>query len=139
MAGEPHLWLKAAIEAASGVNAYPIDNTGSDYPPYVTYIRESTTSENILDDDLEEEPEPDEFPATAIFTVTIWAEKNIDAWALARLVYLSMNKFRDLEGGQTIHRVFVTDKRDGEIVYFEGREQPYYSVELSVEIQFTED
>lgn len=139
MAGEPHLWLKAKIEEAAEINAFPIDITGDDEPPYAVYVRESTASEKILEDDLEEVPDPDEFPATASFTVTIWAAKYVDAWALARLVYLAIDKFRDLEGDQTIHSVFVTDKRDGEIVYFEGREQPFYSVELSVEIQFTED
>lgn len=139
MAGEPHIWLKAAIEEASGLEAFPVEKTTGGEPPYVVYVRDATESETLLDDDLDSEPEPSQFPALASFTVAVYADKYVDAWSSARDIYLALNRFRDLEGSTIIESCYVTDKRDGEITYLDGREQATYSVELDVEIRFIED
>lgn len=139
MAGEPHLWLKSAIEDASGLEAFPVEKTTGGEPPYVVYVRDATESETLLDDDLGSEPEPSQFPALAAFTVVVFADKYVDAWSYARSIYLALNRFRDLSGSQIIESVYVDDKRDGEITYLDGREQATYSVELDVAIRFIED
>lgn len=140
MAGQPQLWLKSAIESASGLDAYPVECTDRTVePPYVTYVRDGTESEPILDDDLGSDSGPDQFPALASFTVTVYADSNVEAWEQARDIYLALNRFRDLEASQIIESCYVIDKRDGELTYLEGREQPTWSVELDVEIRFIED
>lgn len=136
--GAPHVWLKAAIEAAAtGVTAWPVE-AGDVAPPYVIYGREGTTREQLLDDTFDAEPEPDEIPPVARFTVVIYADSYVQAWEISGSIAAAIHRFKGSAEGQTIDHCLVHDERDGEAIYLDGREQPTYTVEQSVEIRFQE-
>jgi hypothetical protein len=139
MANAPHNWLKATIEAASGVTAWPVEMTGGGDPPYAIYTREATAREQLLDDTFDATPEADTLHPAARFTVVIYADSYTQAWQLARAVSGAIHKFSGSAHGETIDHCLVLDERDGDAGYLEGREQPTYTVEQSVEIRFSEE
>ena len=49
MPGSPHVWLREAIETATGSTAWPVGMTGTTGPPFVVYAREATSREQVLD------------------------------------------------------------------------------------------
>jgi len=145
MMSAPHVWLKAAIEAAyAGLTAWPVENTagignaGYD-PPYVIYRRESTSQEILLGDAIGSGPALDQFPPLATFSISVFAPSYVTAWAIADAITASIHKFRDLEDDETIEAAYVLDRADGDVTILEGSEQPTYTVELSVEIRFREE
>lgn len=139
MANAPHNWLKAAIEAAANVTAWPVGMTGGGDPPYVIYARESTAREQLLDDTFDSTPETDTLHPVARFTVVIYADSYTQAWQLARAISGAIHKFAGTAHGETIEHCLVLDERDGDAGYLEGREQPTYTVEQNVEIRFSEE
>lgn len=135
----PHNWLKAEIEAAAhGVTAWPVEMTGGGEPPYITYTRESTTREQLLDDTLDSEPDPDQMPPVARYTVVIYADSYVQAWEIASEITNAIHRFQGTAHGESIESCIVLDERDGDAGYLEGREQPTYTVELSIDIRFQE-
>lgn len=135
----PHNWLKAAIEAAAtGVTAWPVDETGGSEPPYITYTRESTTREQLLDDTFDADPEPDQTPPVVRYTVVIYADSYVLAWEIATYITAAIHKFKGTAHGETIEHCLVLDERDGDAFYLEGREKPTYTVEQAIEIRFQE-
>jgi hypothetical protein len=131
--GAPHNFLRSAIEAAAtGVTAWPVEMTAGGEPPYITYTRESTTREPVLDD------EEDEPPPIARYTVVIYADSYVQAWEIAGQITAGIHRFKGSAYGQTIDHCLVLDERDGEAGYLDGREQPTYTVEQAVEIRFQE-
>jgi hypothetical protein len=135
----PHNWLKAAIEQASGITAWPVEETGGSNPPYVVYLRESTAREQLLDDTFDATPEADTTPPVARFTISIYADSYALAWEIANAITAAIHKFSGTAHGETIAHCLVLDERDGDAGYLEGREQPTYTVEQSVEIRFSEE
>lgn len=139
MAGTPHNWLKAAIEAAASVTAWPVGMTGKGDPPYVIYAREQTSREQLLDDTFDATPETDQIEPVARYTVVVYADSYVQAWDLAGAVTAAIHKFAGTAEGETIRHCLVLDERDGDAGYLEGREQPTYTVEITVEIRFSEE
>jgi hypothetical protein len=142
--GSPHVWLKAVIEDATGsgsgyeVTAWPVEMTGAGDPPYVIYQRTSTVRELMLPDALDDAPEIDSLPPVATFTVTVYADSYVEAWEIADAVTLAVHKFSGSAHGETIQTAIVTDVADGDSGFLEGREQPTFTVELTVEITYQE-
>lgn len=137
--GAPHNWLKAAIEAAApSVTAWPVEMTGSGEPPYVIYNRSATSRELILPDALDDTPTIDTLPPVATFTVAVYADGYVQAWAIADAITAAIHRFKGSAHGETIETALVTDVADGDSGFLEGREQPTFTVELTVEITYQE-
>lgn len=137
--GAPHVWLKSAIEAAaSGVTAWPVDMTGGGEPPYVIYVREQTAREMLLAETLDEDPAPGQLAPVARFSVTIYADSYVQAWDIAGQISSALHRFEGLGEGQIIESCIVTDERDGNSGFLEGREQPTFTVEQTIEVRFQE-
>jgi hypothetical protein len=137
--GAPHNWLKAAIEAATGtVYAWPVEMTGQGDPPYVIYQREQTVREALLEDTLDYSPGSNALPPVARFELMVYADSYVAAWEIAGQIQAAIHRFSGSEHGETIHECQVLDERDGEAGYLEGREQPTYTVEMTVEIRYEE-
>ncbi len=138
----PHNWLKAAIEAATNVTAWPVENTAGAkqegyVPPYVVFTREQTARESLLDEGFSSTPEPGEIPPVARYTVVVYADSYVQAWLIANAITAAIHRFAGAAHGELIHQCLVVDERDGDAGYLEGREQPTYTVEQDVEIVFS--
>lgn len=145
--GSPHNWLKDAIEEAVGsgggsgdysVTAWPVEMTGAGDPPYVIYRRTATVRELNLVDALDDTPEIDVHRPVATFTVTVYADSYVEAWEIADAITLAIHKFTGSAAGETIQTCIVLDAADGDSGFLEGREQPTFTVELTVEIIYEE-
>ena len=137
--GAPHVWLKSAIEAAaSGVTVWPVDMTGGGEPPYVIYVREQTARELLLAETFDDGPVPGELSPVARFSVTIYADSYVQAWEIAGNISTALHRFQGSGEGQTIDSCMVMDERDGDAGYLEGREQPTFTVEQTIEVRFQE-
>lgn len=132
----PHVWLREQIEAASGVDAFPVEVTGSNLPPYVVYVRDQTTREQILAEALGESPPVAYMPPVATFTVTIYADSYVQAWEIAGDITSAIHNVSADESGLTIHECLVVDEKDGMAGYLEGRENPTYTVEQTITIRW---
>jgi hypothetical protein len=142
--GSPHVWLKAAIEDATGsgsgydVTAWPVEMTGTGDPPYVIYNRTATIREQLLPDALDDLPEFDEVPPVATFQVSVFADSYVQAWEIADAITAAIHRFKGSADGETIEKCLVVDVADGDSGFLEGREQPTFTVELTVEITYQE-
>jgi hypothetical protein len=139
--GSPHVWLKAAIEDATGsdgVTAWPVEMTGGGEPPYVIYLREATERELLLAETFDETPDLGDIPPLARFTLTIYCDSYVQAWEIAGQISAALHRFKGSADGETIDSCLVIDERDGEAGFLEGREQPTFTVEQTVEIRFQE-
>ena len=137
--GAPHVWLKSAIEAAAaGVLAYPVEMTGGGEPPYVIYVREATSREMVLAEAFDDDPAPAELAPVARFSVTIYADSYVEAWEIAGQVSTALHRFQGSADGEVIESCMVLDERDGDSGYLEGREQPTFTVEQTIEVRFQE-
>lgn len=145
--GSPHNWLKAAIEDSLGsgsgsgeyeLTAWPVEMTGGGEPPYVVYNRTATVRELMLTDTLDAVPTVGSLPPVATFQVTVYADSYVQAWQIADAIVAAVHQFSGSAHGETIDRAFVTDVTDGDSGFLEGREQPTYTVELTVEITYQE-
>jgi hypothetical protein len=136
--GTPHVWLKEAIETATGSTVWPVGMTGTESPPFIIYAREATTREQVLADTFDATPETDAVPPVARFLVAIYADDYVTAWTISGQITAAIHKFAGTAGGTTIEHCLVLDEKDGQPDYLEGRETPTYTVELSVEIRFVD-
>jgi hypothetical protein len=143
--GAPHNWLKGAIEEAVGgsgsgyeVTAWPVEMTGAGDPPYVIYSRTATVRELLLPDALDDTPEIGLLRPVASFTVTVYADSYVECWEIADAITLAIHRFTGSAHGETIQTALVLDAADGDSGFLEGREQPTFTVELTVEITFEE-
>jgi hypothetical protein len=135
----PHNWLKAAIEDATGsqgVTAWPVEMTGTGEPPYAIYTRTGTSRELVLTDTLDESPSADECPPLATFSVVVYADSYVEAWEIADAIASAIHKFAGTAHGETIQEASVIEERDGDAGFLEGREQPTYTVELTIQIRW---
>lgn len=135
--GAPHVWLKQAIEAAaSGVTAWPVEKTEPGSPPYVIYTRDSTTRELVLADTLDDTPAPGLVDPVSTFSIVTYADSYVQAWQIANAISAAIHLFSGSGEGWEIHHCLVTDERDGAAGYLDGREQPTYTVETTIEVRF---
>lgn len=132
----PHVWLREQIEDATGVDAFPVEVTGSNLPPYVVYVRDTTAREMVLPDTLEAVPEAGLLPPVATFTLTIYADSYVQAWEIAGQIVGAVHKVSVDESGLTIHESIVVDEKDGAAGYLEGRDSPTYTVEQTIQIRW---
>ena len=132
----PHVWLRERIEDATGVDAFPVEVTGSNLPPYVVYVRDQTTREQMLPEALGAFPPEAYMPPVATFTVTIYADSYVQAWEIAEDITGSLHNVSEEASGLTIHECLVVDERDGVAGYLEGRESPTYTVEQTITIRW---
>ena len=126
----------ARIEDATGVDAFPVEVTGSNLPPYVVYVRDQTTREQMLPEALGAFPPEAYMPPVATFTVTIYADSYVQAWEIAEDITGSLHNVSEEASGLTIHECLVVDERDGVAGYLEGRESPTYTVEQTITIRW---
>jgi hypothetical protein len=138
MPGYPHVWLRETIEAATGSTVWPVGMTGNTGPPFVIYAREATSREQVLADTFDDTPSADQINPVARFLVAIYADDYVQAWTIAGQITSEIHKFAGTASGTTIEHCLVLDERDSQPDYLEGRETPTYTVELSVEIRWTE-
>lgn len=132
----PHVWLRERIEDATGVDAFPVEVTGSNLPPYVVYVRDQTTREQALAEALAAIPPEAYMPPVATFTVTIYADSYVQAWEIAGDISGSLHNVSEEASGLTIHECLVVDEKDGMAGYLEGRESPTYTVEMTISIRW---
>lgn len=137
--GAPHVWLKSAIEeAAAGVTAWPVEKTEKGDPPYVIYTRDSTTRELVLADTFDDTPGSGLVDPRATFSLVTYADSYVQAWEIASAISAAIHRFSGSAGGEIIHHCLVTDERDGAAGYLDGREQPTYTVETTIDIRYQE-
>lgn len=132
----PHVWLRERIEDATGVNAFPVEVTGSNVPPYVVYVRDQTTREQVLPEALGSTPPEAYMPPVATFTLTIYADSYVQAWEIAGDISGDLHNVSEEASGLTIHECLVADEKDGMAGYLEGRESPTYTVEQTITIRW---
>ena len=129
----PEQWLKAAIEAAGGCLAWPMEAPESAALPYAIYGRTSTQRELTL---------PAVPPLTvnpsATFSVLIYASTYSSVKALADSVRSAMHNFNGTANGVTILECLITEERDGSPDYLDGQDKPTYSVEHTYQIRWEE-
>lgn len=134
----PHVWLKEMIEAATTKTAWPVGMTGTEGPPFVIYVRESTSREQMLAETFDTTPETDQVPPVARFTVATYADDYVQAWTIAGQITAAIHKYAGTAHGTTVVSCIVADEKDGSPDYLDGRETPTYTVEQSVEIRWDE-
>jgi hypothetical protein len=134
----PHVWLKESIEAATGLTVWPVGMTGQGGPPFVIYAREGTSRELLLQDLLGDDPVLDTLPPVSRFTVGIYADDYVQAWGIAESITAAVHKFSGTSYGVADDSCLVTDEKDGQPEYIDGREVPTYVVEQTIEIRWSE-
>jgi len=77
-------------------------------------------------------------PPTARFTVVIYSDSYAQCWEIAGQIRAAVHRFSGSAHGETIQQCFVIDERDGDAGYLDGREQPTYTVEQTVELAYAE-
>lgn len=134
----PHVWLREQIEDATEITAWPVEMTGNLMPPYAVYVREETARDVALTlADAINGPITEDLSA-ATFSVTIYADSYVQAWDIAGQVAGAVHNVSGASGDAYIQHSKVTSQKDGITGYLEGREQPTYTVEISVVILFEE-
>lgn len=126
----PEAWLCAAIDEASNLQTFPLFAPDGATFPYVIYQRLSTTRPKTLAGD-------DSGPI-ATFGVQIFAESYSDAKDVADVVRLAVDNFNGSAGGLTITSVGITDERDGDPVFFDGRDTAVYVIDQTYSIAWEE-
>jgi hypothetical protein len=126
----PEAWLCAAIDAASNLQTYPLFAPDGAEFPYVIYQRLSTSRRKLLSDAS--------VAPFASFGVQIYAESYSAAKDVADLVRLAVDNFNGTAGGLTIASVEITDERDGDAVFFDGRDTAVYVIEQTYTIEWEE-
>jgi Protein of unknown function (DUF3168) len=116
----PETYLRAAIEAATSVDAYPLAAPAAAAPPFVVYRRDSTTRERQLDTVVGT-------PAGA-FSVEIYCDSYSGGKDLADQIRESIDNFSGSVDGLTIESVSISEESDAEPTYLDGRDSPTYSV-----------
>lgn len=134
----PHVWLREQIEDATEITAWPVEMTGNLMPPYVVYVREETARDVALTlADAINGPIAEDISA-ATFAVTIYADSYVQAWEVADQVAGAVHNVSGGGGDAYIQHSKVVSQRDGSAGYLDGREQPTFTVDLSVQILFEE-
>lgn len=133
----PQVWLRSAIEDAASCDAYPIQAPEGLAPPYVIYSRTGTAREQILSDTLDNPAGGTETPPTASIQLEVYVDDYVQAWDKADAIVGAIHGFAgELEEAGQIESCLVTDQKDSDPVYLDGRDQPTYVIEMTVEIRW---
>jgi hypothetical protein len=132
----PQVWLRSAIEEATGCNAYPLGVPEGAVPPYVVYSRTGTLREFVLTDALGDPAGGSSIQPLASVTVEIYRDDYVQVWETSDQVVAAIHGFAGEAEGVVITSCLVADQRDGDPVFLDGRDLPTYVVELTVEIRY---
>lgn len=133
----PQVWLRSAIEAAAECDAYPVQAPEGVAPPYVIYERTSTGREQILADTLDGPAVGTLTPPTAAITVLVFVDDYVAVWERSAAIVQAIHGYAGEHEGTAIESCLVTEEKDAEPVYMDGRDTPTYVVELTVEIRWS--
>lgn len=133
----PQVWLRSAIEAAASIQAHPIETPEGLAPPYVIYERTGTARELVLSDAFASPPTGSFTPPTATIGVSVFADDYVQVWDLADAITAAVHGFAGTHQGTKIEAALVTDEKDSQPVYLDGRDTPTYVVEQTVEIRWS--
>ena len=125
-------WVKSAIEAAAGCDAYPMIAPESASVPYVVYGRTATDRAAALyGSGVILNP-------SAQLQLEIYAATYSSAKTLANALRSAMHNFTGTASGVTIRSSLLTEERDGDPVFFDGQDRPTFSVEQTYQIRWEE-
>lgn len=130
----PQVWLREAIEDATGYEVHPLGVPEGLNPPYVIYTRTATSRELVLDDTLDSPAGGSAMPPVATITVEIYRDDYVEVWETSAAIVGAIHGY----SGGDIVSCLVTDEADAPPVFMDGRDTPTYAVELSVEIRYAE-
>jgi hypothetical protein len=133
----PQVWLRSAIEAAAECDAYPIQAPEGVAPPYVIYERTATVREQILADTLDSPAAGTLTPPTASITVLVFVDDYVAVWERSASIVAAIHGYAGEHEGTEIESCLVTEEKDAEPVYMDGRDTPTYVVEQTVEIRWS--
>jgi hypothetical protein len=125
----PEAWLRGAIEDAAECNAYPVQIPEGAAPPFVRYAREGTERVRGLDGSGSPVGE---------FLIEIYADSYLQTKTLADAVRAALVNFNGEAEGCTIDDVRLSDEKDGDPIYMDGRDVPTYMVEQTYSIFWQE-
>lgn len=128
----PQVWLRSAIEAAAGCEAYPLGVPEGLTPPYVVYTRTGTTRESIVADSLGDPAAGSVMSPVATVTIEVYRDDYVQVWASADAIVDAVHGY----SGGDIEACIITEQRDSEPVYLEGRDTPTYVVEMTCDIRY---
>lgn len=126
----PETWMASAIAEAAGVTPWPQFVPEGAALPYVIYQRASTDREQTLAAGYAR--------TLGTFDVTVFAETYTAAKDLADSIRQSLANFNDTVEGLTINHVHLTDERDADPVFFDGRDTPTFVIEQTYIIRWEE-
>lgn len=129
----PEIWLKSAIESASGSDAFPQIAPEGAPLPYVVYGRESTTIDPAL---YGGQPVPRK--PLGQFRLEVYAATYTQAKAVADDVRQAIHDFNGTAGGVTILHSYLIDEKDGDPVFFDGQDRPTFVVEQTYTVRWQE-
>jgi hypothetical protein len=129
----PEQWIKSAIEASAGCDAYPMIAPEAAPLPFVAYARTSTNREGSL-----AAPLPVAIPPVATFSVEIYAGTYMAAKQLADDVRGGLHNFNGTADGVTILYSSLVEERDGDPVFFDGQDKPVFFVEHTYQVRWEE-
>ena len=133
----PQIWLRSAIEAAAGCNAYPKDSPDDAVAPYAVYERSATSRPLALSDSLDSPAGGSAQSPTAAMTVQVFSQDYLDVWAKAEAIVAAVHMFSGEAGGVTIESSIVVDEKDAEPIFYEGEDLPIYVVEITLEVRWS--
>lgn len=132
----PQIWLRSAIEAAAGCDAYPVQAPEGAQPPYVIYERTGTAREQLVADTLDSPAAGTLTPPTTTITVLVYRDDYVEVWDLSGAIVEAIHGFAGEYEGTEIESCLVVDEKDAPPEYMDGRDTPTYVVELTVEVRW---
>lgn len=129
----PEQWLKAAIEAAGSVQAWPMEAPEGAALPYVVYGRTSTTRALFTNGTMTVSVRP-----SAVFQVLLFASTYSAVKTLADQVRVALHNFNGAAHGVTIRECMIQEEADAPPDYLEGQDKPTYSVDQTYQIRWEE-
>jgi hypothetical protein len=126
----PEAWLCAAVDSATNIATYPLFAPEGAALPYVVYQRSATERPKTLSG-------ANGIPS-ASFSVSIYGDGYAAVKDLADVIRSAIDDFNGTAGGLTISGVDITDERDGDPIFVEGRDLAVYVVEQSYTIFWEE-
>jgi len=126
----PEQFIKESIEKAAQIDTWPLFAPEGVQPPYAIYRRGSTSRDKYLGGQAGQ--------PLAEFEIEIYADTYHQVKTLAEAVRVATDTFKGQVGALTLDDVQLTDERDGDPVFLEGRDKPTYMVSQTYSIRWTE-
>lgn len=133
----PQVWLRNAIEAAAGCDAYPVDAPDNAPFPYVVYERSATSRPLLLSDGLTSPAGGSDQSPTAAVTIQVFSKDYLQAWAKSDAIVGAIHGYAGTDAGATIESCFVSDEKDATPIFYEGEDLPTYVVEIAAEVRWS--